>query len=158
VARTSLLALALVALVLAGCGKSEQDVTKAQYERRIDRIGTNLYNAANNLGQSTATGIFNQNVEALQDVIDDSAKELDGLRPPGLKAQAANERLIHAYRDLSDEFDKVKDARRESYPRAIAALNAVQRSEPAQESIRAAAQLRKLGFKVPVSATIGGSL
>jgi hypothetical protein len=158
VARTSLLALTLLALVLAGCGKSVKDVTKAQYERRIDRIGTNLYTAANNLGQSTATGIFNQNVQALQDVIDDSADELDGIRPPGVKAQEANVRLVHAYRDLADEFDKVKDARRESYPRAIVALTAVQHSEPAQESIRAAARLRKLGFKVPVSATIGGSL
>ncbi len=151
------LLLVLVSFVLAGCGKTEKDVTKAQYEQRLDRIGTNLYSAANNLGQSTATGIFNQNVQALQDVIDDSASELDGVRPPGIAAQAQNDRLVEAYRDLADEFDKVKDARRESYPRAIVALTAVQHSEPAQESLRAAAQLRKLGFKVPVSATIGGT-
>ena len=37
----------------------------------------------------------------------------------------------------------------------IAALLAVQHSEPATASIRAAERLRKLGFRVPVSATIG---
>jgi len=156
VLRPSVIALALVC-VLAGCGSSPKDVTKQQYEQHLQAIGTNLYRAANNLGQSTAIGPFNQNVQALQDTIDDSAHDLRGLRPPGAAAQAANKRLVHAYGGLKDEFDKVKDARRESYPKAVAALVAVQRSDAAKESIRAAAELRKLGFKVPTSATIGSS-
>jgi hypothetical protein len=156
VRRASLLLL-LFAVALAGCGSAPKDVTKAQYEQHLQTIGNNLYLAANNLGQSTATGVFNGNVQKLQDTIDDGASDLNGLRPPGADAQAANKRLVHAYRALADEFDKVKDARRDSYPKAIVALKAVQRSEPANESIRAAAQLRKLGFKVPASATIGSS-
>jgi hypothetical protein len=156
VRRTSLL-LFVFALALTGCGGAPADVTKAQYEQHLQTIGNNLYVAANNLGQSTATGVFNENVQKLQDTLDDGASDLNGLRPPGTEAQAANTRLVHAYRDLADEFDKVKDARRESYPKAIAALKAVQRSEPAKESTRAAGQLRKLGFKVPASATIGSS-
>ncbi len=100
-------------------------------------------------------GVFNENVQKLQDTIDNAAGDLNGLRPPGAEAQAANKQLVHAYGDLADEFDKVKEARRESYPKAIVALTAVQRSEPARQSIRAAMQLRRLGFKVPVSATIG---
>jgi hypothetical protein len=143
------------ALALAGCGSAPADVTKAQYEQHLQTIGDNLYRAANNLGQSTATGVFNENVQKLQDTIDDGARDLNGLRPPGAEAQAANKQLVHAYRGLADEFDKVKDARRESYPKAIVALKAVQRSDPARESIHAAAQLRKLGFSVPASATIG---
>ncbi len=130
-------------------------MTKAQYEQQLQQIGNNLYNAANALGQSTATGVFNQNVQKLQDTINDSADSLEAMRPPGLEAQAANDDLIRAYRDLADEFDKVKDARRGSYPKAIAALKDLQRSEPANASIRAAQRLRKLGFTVPVSATIG---
>jgi hypothetical protein len=154
VGRVSLLVL-VSALALAGCGSAPKDVTKAQYEQHLQAIGDNLYTSANSLGQSTATGVFNENVQKLQDAIDDGASDLNGLRPPGAEAQAANKRLVHAYRDLADEFDKVKDARRESYPKAIVALKAVQRSEPAKESIRAAAQLRKLGFNVPASTTIG---
>jgi hypothetical protein len=157
VARTSLLALGLVVFLLAGCGRSVHDVTKAQYEQRLDKIGHDLYLAANALGESTNTQVFNDGVGKLQDVVNDAADTLDGVRPPGPAAQAANKRLVAAYRKLGDEFDKVKDARRESYPRAIAALEQVQTSAPAKETISAAKELRRLGFKVPVFATIGGS-
>jgi hypothetical protein len=154
VLRSSLIVVAL-ACVLAGCGSTPRHVTKAQYEQQLQAIGKDLYTAANHLGQSTAIGPFNQNVQALQDTIDDSAHDLGGLRPPGDAAQAANKRLVDAYHDLSDEFEKVKDARRESYPKAIAALVAVQSSAPAKASIQAADDLRKLGFQVPASATLG---
>jgi hypothetical protein len=148
--------LALVTLVVAGCGgKSERDVTKKQYEQRLDQIGLDLFDAANALGESTATQAFNDGIGKLQDVLEDGADELDGVRPPGIAAQAANDRLVIAYRDLADEFEKVKDARRESFPRALTALQALQKSPPARATLRAAADLRKLGFKVPVSTTIG---
>jgi hypothetical protein len=158
VVRTSLLALVLVAFVLAGCGgKSEKDVSKAQYEQRLEKIGHDLYLAANGLGVSTNTQIFIDGVDKLQDVVNDAADTLDGVSPPGAAAQAANDRLVSAYRELGDELDKVKDARRESYPRAIAALQEAQKSAPAKETLRAAKELRQLGFKVPVFATLGSA-
>jgi hypothetical protein len=144
-------------MLLAGCGSKPKPVTRAQYEQQLQTIGDNLYTGANNLGQSTATGVFNDNVQKLQDTLNMSADDLNGLLPPGAEVQAANKRLVQAYRDLAKEFEKVKEARRDSYPKALAALVAVQRSEPAKESIRAAQQLRKLGIKVPTSATIGTS-
>jgi hypothetical protein len=148
--------LASAVLALAGCGgKSEQAVTKTQYEQRLDGIGRDLYKAANALGQSTATQIFIDGVDKLQTVIHDAANELDGVRPPGAAAKAANHRLVRAFRDLEDEFEEVKAARRESFPRAVAALQRVQRSAPARETVAAAQRLRTLGFKVPVTATIG---
>lgn len=153
--RASLL-IVVAALAVAGCGGIKtKDVTKAQYEHQLAQIGTDLYNAANALGQSTATGVFNENVQKLQDTINKSADSIEAMRPPGVEAQAANKDLIKAYRGLADEFDKVKDARRDSYPKAIAALTQVQHSESAKASIDAAQRLRKLGFTVPVSATIG---
>src|SRR5947207_15067847 len=74
VLRASLLvAVAVAAVALAGCGGiKEKDVTKAQYEQQLQQIGDDLFKAANNLGQSTATGIFNANVQKLQDTIHDS--------------------------------------------------------------------------------------
>jgi hypothetical protein len=156
VTRTFAFTVALVALLLAGCGGTKEEaVTKQQYEQRLDQIGLDLYDAANELGESTATQAFNDGIGKLQDVLEDGADELDGVLPPGAAAQAANDRLVAAYRDLADEFDKVKDARRESFPRALRALQAVQTSAPARATLRAAADLRKLGFKVPVSTTIG---
>ena len=156
--RTVAFAVALVALLVAGCGgKSEQDVTKKQYEQKVDAIGLTLYDAANALGQSTATQVFNDGIGKLQDALEDGADELDGLRPPTAAAQAANDRLVDAYRDLADEFDKVKDARRESYPRALRALQDVQKSPPARATLAAAGDLRKLGFKVPSSAVLGSA-
>jgi hypothetical protein len=155
VRRASLLIL-FVVVFAAGCGGAKpKPVTKTVYETRIDAIGTSLYTAANGLGESTAIQTFNDNVQKIQDALDDGAHELHLMLPPGAKAQAANDRLVDAYHGLEDEFDKVKDARRESYPKAIAALVAVQHSAAAKDSLRAAADLRKLGFEVPVSATIG---
>ena len=147
--------LALVAL--AGCGSKPQSVTKTQYEHHLDGIGRKLYVAANGLGDSTATGIFNAKVDDLKDVLDDAGRELDGLKLPDPAAQAQNKRLARAYHDLADELEKVKDARRESYIRALKALDAVQKSEPARETLKAAAQLKKLGIRVPVFAVLGSS-
>jgi hypothetical protein len=157
VGRALVLLTVLLALVATGCGSKPKPVTKAQYEQRLAQIGHDLYLAANALGSSTNTQIFNNNVDKLKKVVHDAAKDLNGVRPPGLAAQQQNARLVHAYRELEKQFDKVKDERRISYPRAIAALQAVQKSPAAQQTIAAAQQLRKLGFKVPVFATIGGS-
>lgn len=156
--RRSLIALGLVVLVVGtGCGKSEKAVTKAQYNALLQGIGHNLYVAANNLGQSTNTQIFNSGVDTLKGVVHDSAGELDGVRPPGVPAQQANDRLVRAYRALEKQFDNVKAARRVSYPQAVAALQAVEKSPAARETIRAGMQLRRLGYTVPVFAMIGGS-
>jgi hypothetical protein len=147
----------LFALVATGCGSKPKPVTKAQYEQRLAQIGHDLYVAANALGSTTNTQIFNNNVDKLKKVVHDAAKELNGVRPPGVAAQRQNARLVRAYGELEKQFDKVKDERRISYPRAIAALQAVQKSAAAQQTIAAAQQLRKLGFNVPVFATIGGA-
>ena len=155
--RALILLAVLLALVATGCGSKPKSVTKAQYEQRLAGIGHDLYVAANALGSSTNTQIFNNNVDKLKKVVHDAAKELNGVRPPGLAAQRQNARLVHAYKELEKQFDAVKDERRVSYPRAVAALQRVQASPAAQATIAAAQQLRKLGFKVPVFATIGGS-
>ena len=148
----------LCALGVSGCGgKKQQPVTKAQYEHHLDGIGRRLYVAANGLGESTATQIFNDKVDALENVLEDAADELDGLKLSNPAAQTQNERLAHAYHDLADTFEGVKDARRESYIRALKALDAVQTSPAARETQRVAARLRKLGIKVPVFAVLGAS-
>jgi hypothetical protein len=149
-------AVAAVTLV-TGCGTSEKPVTKAQYEQRLAKIGQGLYQAANALTQSSNTQIFIDAVSHLEDVVADSANDLDGVRPPGEAAQRANDRLVHAYRDLKGEFEKVKDARRQSFRQAINALQRLQKSQPAQETLRAAQQLRKLGYTFPASASIGSA-
>ena len=152
-----ILILAVCVVVLAGCGKSVQTVTAAQYEHHLQGIGRKLYLAANGLGESTATQIFNDRVDALEKVVEDAGDELDGLKLSKPAAQAQNKRLARAYHDLADEFEKVKDARRESYIRALKALDAVLTSEPARETRRVAAQFRKLGIRVPVFAVLGSS-
>jgi hypothetical protein len=154
--RTFAVILALVALLVAGCGGTkERDVTKQEYEQQLDAVGLTLYDAANALGDSTAIQPFNDAVGGIQDALDNGADKLDGLRPPDAGAQEANDKLVAAYRDLSDDFDKVKDARRESFPRAVKALQQVQKSPAARETVAAAAKLRKLGYTIPSSAVIG---
>lgn len=154
--RTPLVVLCLAALVvgLAGCGgTTKKPVTKAQYEQKLAKIGHELYAAANALGQSTATQVFNDGIAKLQQVVKDSAKALSSVKPPP-DARPANHRLIKAYRQLVTEFEKVKAARRISFPHAVATLKQVQQSASAKETRAAAQELRRLGYKVPVFATL----
>ena len=145
---------AALVVAFAGCGgDGEKQVTKAQYEQKLEQIGHDLYKAANALGASSNTSIFIDNLDKLEQVLKKSADELHGVKPP-LDARPANDRLVDAYRKLAGQVDKVKDARRESYARALAALKAVQRSTAAQETREAARELRKLSYIVPVSTTL----
>jgi len=147
--RILLLPLLAVALVLAGCGSEPpREVTKAQYQQELARIGAEAGAAGSELGRSIDIATFNGNVDKFADTLRDLADELDGLKPPE-NVRAANALLADSFRGFADEMEPVKDARRESIVKAREALGKVGQSEAVEDARRAIKQLEQKGYKVP---------
>ena len=142
-----LLVLGLVALTLSACGSSPKVVTKAQYEREVQRLGQDLTDAGSQLGQSIDIATFNGNVDNLKEHLQDAADDLHGMQPPE-NARAANDRLADALDGFADQLDDVKEARRQSIFKARDALEKVSRSEPVREARAATRELERLGYDV----------
>ena len=145
--RALLLLLLPLCAALVACGDSPREVTKAQYQAELTRLGTNLSNLGSELGRSIDIATFNQNVQSLQDGLDDAAHDLNGLKPPA-NVQDANSRLADAFSGFSDGLEGVKEARRESIFKARDELQRVSRSAPIREGRAAVRELKRNGYDV----------
>jgi phosphoglycolate phosphatase-like HAD superfamily hydrolase len=146
VIRASLFLVALVLLV-AGCGGSEKAVTKAQYERDLQRLGQDLTDAGSQLGQSIDIATFNANVDNLRDHLRDAADELHGLKPP-VNVRQPNDKLAGALDDFADQLEEVKEARRQSIYKARDALQRVSKSEAVRDARAATRELKAKGYEI----------
>jgi hypothetical protein len=145
--RVLLLLLFAVSISVAGCGSNPREVTKAQYQEELTRLGTNLTNLGSEVGRSIDIATFNQNIKDLQDGLDDAAHDLDGLDPPA-NVRNANERLANAFSEFSDRLEAVKEARRQSIFKARDELRRVSRSEAIREGRAAVRELKREGYDV----------
>jgi hypothetical protein len=145
--RVLLFLLFVVSITVAGCGSSPREVTKAQYQEELTRLGTNLTNLGSEVGRSIDIATFNQNIKDLQDGLDDAAHDLDGLDPPA-NVRNANERLANAFSEFSDRLEAVKEARRQSIFKARDELRRVSRSEAIREGRVAVRELKRKGYDV----------
>jgi enamine deaminase RidA (YjgF/YER057c/UK114 family) len=154
VIRASLfVAVAAIALVAAGCGSKPKPVTKAQYEQQLQRLGDDLVKAGSQIGQHLDIASFNQDVENFQNRLRDASKELKDVQPPA-NAQEPNKRLADAFHDLADALEPVKDARRQSLPKAGKAFAVARRSAPARQGRAAVRQLQRRGYDVGQTASL----
>jgi len=147
VIRSSLVIAALLALVLGGCGSNPKTVSKAEYERELQRLGTDLTNAGSELGRSIDIATFNGNVDNLRDHLHDGADELRGMKPPP-DVQPANNQLADALDDFADQLESVKEARRKSIVQARAALLRVSNSEAVRSARAATQELKQKGYDI----------
>jgi hypothetical protein len=145
--RVLLFLLFVVSITVAGCGSSPREVTKAQYQEELTRLGTNLTKLGSEVGRSIDIATFNQNIKDLQDGLDDAAHDLDGLDPPA-NVRNANERLANAFSEFSDRLEAVKEARRQSIFKARDELRRVSRSEAIREGRVAVRELKRKGYDV----------
>jgi hypothetical protein len=145
--RVLLFLLFVVSITVAGCGSSPREVTKAQYQEELTRLGTNLTKLGSEVGRSIDIATFNQNIKDLQDGLDDAAHDLDGLDPPA-NVRNANERLANAFSEFSDRLEAVKEARRQSIFKARDELRRVSRSEAIREGRAAVRELKREGYDV----------
>jgi hypothetical protein len=146
VIRAPLFLVALV-LIVAGCGGSQKTVTKAQYERDLQRLGQDLTDAGSQLGQSIDIATFNGNVDNLRDHLRDAADELHGLKPP-VNVRRPNDKLAGALDDFADQLEDVKEARRQSIYKARDALQRVSKSEAVRDARAATRELKAKGYDI----------
>jgi hypothetical protein len=149
-ARTPVLILCLLAFAagVAGCGSEPRDVTKAQYQKELERVGKEASDAGSELGRSIDIATFNANVDKFQETLHDVADDLEGLRPPA-NVRDVNARFADALNGFADELEPVKEARRESIIKARDALGKVGRSNPVKDARAAIRELKQKGYDVP---------
>ncbi|MFL5946512.1 MAG: hypothetical protein ACJ74C_13905 [Gaiellaceae bacterium] len=145
--RSFLFVLALVALLLTGCGSSPKEVSKAQYEQLLQRLGNELVDSGSQIGQHIDTATFNQDISNFQDELRDASKELNGVEPPP-NAQELNDRLADSFDELADNLEPVKDARRQSIVQAGKAFAVARTSAAAREGRSVVRQLSRRGYAV----------
>jgi hypothetical protein len=143
----------VVALVASGCGSSPKPVTKAQYEQHLRSLGADLVKAGSRIGQQLDIATFNEDIQNFQDHLRDASKQLKGLKPPP-NAQGPNEQLANAFHDLADALEPVKDARRESLPKAARAFATARLGPAARQGRQAVRQLKRRGYDVGQMSTL----
>jgi len=152
VLRPSLLLIAC-AILLAGCGSQPKPVTKAQYEQKLQLLGADLVRAGSQIGQHLDISSFNEDISNFQDHLKSASKELKSVKPPA-DAQGPNEQLAGAFHDLADALEPVKDARRESLPKAAKAFGTARLGPAARQGRAAVRQLRRRGYDVGQMASL----
>jgi hypothetical protein len=143
-----MLSLLALAVLVAGCGSSPRQVTKAEYTKELDRVGKAASDAGSELGRSIDIATFNGNVDKFQDTLRDAAGDLDGLEPPA-NVRDVNDQFAGSLREFADELESVKEARRQSIFKARGALGKVARSEAVTNARAAIRELRQKGYDVP---------
>jgi hypothetical protein len=146
-ARIFALSLMALLVVVAGCGSSPKNVTKAQYQAQLAKSGRAITIAGQQLGKVITIAEFNGAVTDLQKALRDGEKNLKGLQPPA-NARAANKRLSEAFGDLADALEAVKEARRVSIVKAREALAKLGGSAAIKNGRAAIEKLNQLGYAV----------
>jgi hypothetical protein len=152
--RPTLIAALAAAGAVAGCGGSKpKDVTKAQYETQVQRLGDELVNTGSQIGQHLDIATFNEDIANFQDELRTAAKDLNGVKPP-VAAREPNKRLAASFDKLADELESVKQARRTSLREAAKAFRGARESAAAREGRTAVKQLRHRGYDVGQMASL----
>jgi hypothetical protein len=144
--RLFLLALAALAVALAGCGSGSR-LSKGAYERVLTKAGKELAEASKPLANAKTGPEFASGVEQVQAGLRKAADDLDDVRPPQ-DVESANDRFVDALRGLADEFDKVKEAAKGGAKAARAAGGRLARSQPSEEARQAVLEIERRGYDV----------
>ena len=143
--RFSLLALAVLAIVVGGCGGER--LSKNEYQQNLEGAGVELSNASRSLTQATTGPESATGAQEVEDGLRKVADELDGVDPPDDVAPA-NGRLVAAFRGLADEFGKVKAAAANGPKAAQAAGARLASSQASEDARQAVLEIQRRGYDV----------
>jgi cytochrome c556 len=107
----------LVVLVAAGCGSSGgggEPLTKAQYEQKLNSIGTTIDTSFNELsqmfqGDTPSFDAAATKVADIQDELRTQADELDKVTPPE-NVKTEHEEMVDGLRGFADDLDDFRKA------------------------------------------------
>jgi len=140
-------ALVAAALGLAGCGGGGGQLTKSEYQEKLQSGGTRLTTAVQQLTRATSKDEFERNVGEVQQALDSVADSLDGLTPPSDVA-GANDRLVHGLRGLANDFGQVKAAADEGIDAATRKAREITTGAASREARQAIEELKRHGYDV----------
>ena len=143
--RFSLLALAVLAVMVGGCGGER--LSKNEYQQKLKGAGVELSNSSRSLSQATTGPEYATGAQEAEDGLRKVADELDGVDPPEDVA-SANGRLVAAFRGLADEFAKVKVAAANGPKAAQAAGARLARSQASEDARNAVLEIQRRGYDV----------
>jgi hypothetical protein len=151
-------ALAIVALVAAGCGGSDDGgktstQTKAEYTKQIEQARDALSKAFTDIGAGIGKGASAKQIGDRLDegskALDDAASRIGNVTPPS-DVKDAQASLVAGLRELGDVFAKSADAARKGDTAELAkSLQNVQASEGSQKISEAIAEMKKKGYPLP---------
>ena len=140
-------ALVAAALGLAGCGGGGGQLTKSEYQEKLQSGGTRLTTAVQQLTRATSKDEFERNVGEVQHALDSVADSLDGVTPPSDVA-GANDRLVHGLRGLANDFGQVKAAADEGIDAATRKAREITTGSASREARQAIEELKRHGYDV----------
>jgi hypothetical protein len=146
------LAVVALAILAAGCGGgggSGDRLTKAQYEKRIQKDGQDLTTAFKPLNTPpTSLKQLAAELKVGQDKLREAAGDLAGLKPPK-DVEADNSALVKGLRTLADQLEGLRNAAAKGDPQLVQkALSGLQSSHALSDARRATDDMKKKGYKL----------
>jgi septation ring formation regulator EzrA len=149
----AILAAGLVAAAAAGCGgggggSSDGRLSKSEYEQKLKAEGSRLKAAfsASNIEQSSDVKDLSAKVSKLQQELDKTATDLDGLEPP-TDAAADNAKLAEVLHKAADKFGELKQAAQDQDQQRLQQLSQ-DIAGILQEGQTASDDLKKKGYDI----------
>jgi len=146
----------LVVLAAAGCGSSGgggEPLTKAQYEQKLNSIGTTIDTSFNDLsemfqGESPSFDAAAKKVGEIQDQLRAKADELDDVTPPE-NVKAEHEEMVDGLRGFADDLEDFRKAVADGSVAGIQEFATTFTKSDAAKKIQAAGDsLKKKGYSL----------
>jgi hypothetical protein len=146
-----LAAIAFAALLLAACGGSGR-LSKSQYEQHLQDDGKAVSNTIKTLtGAQTSIDLaaIVKKVDSASAAVKQAADDLDAIKPPS-DAEADNADLVTGLRAIESGLAKLKKALATNPIQAAAIGRDLQQAPAVKAAEKAAADLKKKGYKVGI--------
>jgi hypothetical protein len=158
--RAFVLLFTLVALVVAGCGggddgdsgsgSGDQATTKAQYTQQVRSAGAALQKSFADISDQTAADTTSANVAKALDTgvttLDQTVAKFKDITPPE-GAEAAHQKFVQGFEELTDAFRDAADAARKNDTAALnKALQGLAAGDGVKKITEAQQELKALGI------------
>jgi predicted small secreted protein len=153
--RVLLLLVALLALVVAGCGggsNSGSETSKAEYGKEIQQAGQTLQKTfadiSDQTGSATSSKQIGDRLDKGATALDDAAKKFGEIEPPA-EAKAAHQKLVDGLSELADVFRKGAAAARKNDTASLTKqLQGLTTSDGVKKITEAQRELKAKGINV----------
>jgi len=139
--------LGTAALLAAGCGGGgggDEPLTKAEYQKEMQTIGTKLGTSLGSLGSATSPAKAATALKKVQGDLHDAAEEMDGITPPEA-VSTEHENLVAGVREFADELDPIIGKLEKGNLQALASVTSLAALTKIQNASNA---INKKGFKI----------